>query len=220
MIKVKFCGLTRPEDIRIVNKLKPDYIGFVFYEKSKRNVTEEKARELKEKLDDSIKAVGVFVDEDENRIAGIANEKIIDTIQLHGHEDEVYIARLRKLTDAKIIKAFQIKNNLTNAEKGNCISDHSVQEKTNTDAIKRINASSADMVLVDSGQGTGKTFDWDVLGKIERPFFLAGGLNTENIESVITGIMPYGIDMSSGIETDGIKDESKMNLIMRAVRGN
>ncbi len=220
MIKVKFCGLTRPEDIRIVNKLKPDYIGFVFYEKSKRNVTEEKARELKEKLDDSIKAVGVFVDEDENRIAGIANEKIIDTIQLHGHEDEVYIARLRKLTDAKIIKAFQIKNNLTNGEKGNCISDHSVQEKTNTDAIKRINASSADMVLVDSGQGTGKTFDWDVLGKIERPFFLAGGLNTENIESVITGIMPYGIDMSSGIETDGIKDESKMNLIMRAVRGN
>lgn len=220
MIKVKFCGLTRPEDIRIVNKLKPDYIGFVFYEKSKRNVTEEKARELKEKLDDSIKAVGVFVDEDENRIAGIANEKIIDIIQLHGHEDEVYIARLRKLTDAKIIKAFQIKNNLTNAEKGNCISDHSVQEKTNTDAIKRINASSADMVLVDSGQGTGKTFDWDVLGKIERPFFLAGGLNTENIESVITGIMPYGIDLSSGIETDGIKDESKMNLIMRAVRGN
>ena len=220
MIKVKFCGLTRPEDIRIVNKLKPDYIGFVFYEKSKRNVTEEKARELKEKLDDSIKAVGVFVDEDENRIAGIANEKIIDIIQLHGHEDEVYIARLRKLTDAKIIKAFQIKNNLTNAEKGNCISDHSVQEKTNTDAIKRINASSADMVLVDSGQGTGKTFDWDVLGKIERPFFLAGGLNIENIESVITGIMPYGIDMSSGIETDGIKDESKMNLIMRAVRGN
>lgn len=220
MIKVKFCGLTRPEDIRIVNKLKPDYIGFVFYEKSKRNVTEEKARELKEKLDDSIKAVGVFVDEDENRIAGIANEKTIDTIQLHGHEDEVYIARLRKLTDAKIIKAFQIKNNLTNAEKGNCISDHSVQEKTNTDAIKRINASSADMVLVDSGQGTGKTFDWDVLGKIERPFFLAGGLNTENIESVITGIMPYGIDLSSGIETDGIKDESKMNLIMRAVRGN
>ncbi|WP_026657604.1 phosphoribosylanthranilate isomerase [Butyrivibrio sp. AC2005] len=220
MIKVKFCGLTRPEDIRIVNKLKPDYIGFVFYEKSKRNVTEEKARELKEKLDDSIKAVGVFVDEDENRIAGIANEKIIDIIQLHGHEDEVYIARLRKLTDAKIIKAFQIKNNLTNAEKGNCISDHSVQEKTNTDAIKRINASSADMVLVDSGQGTGKTFDWDVLGKIERPFFLAGGLNTENVESVITGIMPYGIDLSSGIETDGIKDESKMNLIMRAVRGN
>ncbi|WP_408071727.1 phosphoribosylanthranilate isomerase [Butyrivibrio sp. JL13D10] len=197
MTRIKFCGLTRPEDIDIVNKLKPDYIGFVFYTKSKRNLTPEKAAILKQKLDDKIQAVGVFVDEDMNKIAKLVNDNVIDIIQLHGSEDETYIEDLRKITSAKIIKAFQIKQNVYEG---------------------LINESSADMVLVDSGQGTGKAFDWNILSKIKRPFILAGGLNPENVKDAILNIKPYGIDLSSGIETDGIKDEAKMEAIMTAKR--
>ena len=109
MIKTKFCGLNRPEDIQIVNKLHPDYIGFVFFKKSKRNVEPMQAKALKEKLDPNIKAVGVFVDEDPEAVARLAANNIIDIIQLHGKEDEKYIGQLRSITNAKIIKAFQIK---------------------------------------------------------------------------------------------------------------
>ena len=206
MIKTKFCGLKRPEDIDIVNRLHPDYIGFVFFKKSKRNVEPEQARKLKEKLDPDIKAVGVFVDEDKEFIAGLSNENIIDIIQLHGNEDEKYIGQLRLLTDAKIIKAFQIKKEDADDEKR-------LQEK-----IEAINVSSADMVLIDSGQGTGSAFNWEILKLIKRPYFLAGGINTDNIEEAVRDIRPYAIDVSSGIETDGVKDEEKMTTIIEAVR--
>ena len=206
MIKTKFCGLKRPQDIEIVNRLKPDYIGFVFFKKSKRNVEREEAGRLKEKLDPKIKAVGVFVDEDKEFIAGLANENIIDIIQLHGNEDEKYIGQLRTLTDAKIIKAFQIKNEDAGDESR-------LQEK-----IKAIDASTADMVLIDSGQGTGSAFNWEILKKIKWPYFLAGGLSTDNIEEAVRDIRPYAIDVSSGIETDGVKDEEKMTTIIEAVR--
>ncbi len=206
MIKTKFCGLKRPEDIDIVNRLHPDYIGFVFFKKSKRNVEPEEARKLKEKLDQAIKAVGVFVDEDKEFIAGLSNENIIDIIQLHGSEDENYIGQLRKLTDAKIIKAFQIKKEDAGDEKR-------LQEK-----IEAINVSSADMVLIDSGQGTGSAFNWEILKLIKRPYFLAGGINTDNIEEAVRDIRPYAIDVSSGIETDGVKDEEKMTTIIEVVR--
>lgn len=206
MIKTKFCGLKRPQDIEIVNRLKPDYIGFVFFKKSKRNVEREEAGRLKEKLDPKIKAVGVFVDEDKEFIAGLANENIIDIIQLHGNEDEKYIGQLRTLTDAKIIKAFQIK-------KEDAGDESRLQEK-----IKAIDASTADMVLIDSGQGTGSAFNWEILKKIKRPYFLAGGISTDNIEEAVRDIRPYAIDVSSGIETDGVKDEKKMITIIEAVR--
>ncbi|SDB58194.1 phosphoribosylanthranilate isomerase [Butyrivibrio sp. INlla16] len=201
MIKTKFCGLTRPEDIQIVNRLKPDYIGFVFFKKSKRNVEPEEAKKLKEKLDSNIKAVGVFVDEKPEFIAGLANENIIDIIQLHGNEDEKYIGQLRKLTAAKIIKAFQIKN-------------YNCTKNGTADFLKEVEASSADIVLIDSGQGTGTAFNWEILKKITRPYFLAGGINTANIEEAVTDIKPYAIDVSSGIETDGVKDEEKMSFIL------
>ncbi len=206
MIKTKFCGLKRPEDIDIVNRLHPDYIGFVFFKKSKRNVEPEEARKLKEKLDQAIKAVGVFVDEDKEFIAGLSNENIINIIQIHGSEDENYIGQLRKLTDAKIIKAFQIKKEDAGDEKR-------LQEK-----IEAINVSSADMVLIDSGQGTGSAFNWEILKLIKRPYFLAGGINTDNIEEAVRDIRPYAIDVSSGIETDGVKDEEKMTTIIEVVR--
>ncbi|WP_026671198.1 phosphoribosylanthranilate isomerase [Butyrivibrio sp. AD3002] len=207
MIKTKFCGLTRPEDIQIVNRLKPDYIGFVFFKKSKRNVEPEEAKKLKEKLDSNIKAVGVFVDEKPEFIAGLANENIIDTIQLHGNEDEKYIGQLKELTAAKIIKAFQIKN-------------YNCTKNGTEDFLEEVQTSSADMVLIDSGQGTGTAFNWEILKKITRPYFLAGGINTENIEEAVTDIKPYAIDVSSGIETDGVKDEEKMSFIISIIRND
>ena len=206
MIKTKFCGLKRPKDIEIVNRLHPDYIGFIFWAKSKRNVEPEHAKKLKGKLDPEIKAVGVFVDEKPEFIASLANENIIDIIQLHGNEDEKFIEQLRKLTDAKIIKAFQIKK------------EDAVDEKRLKEKIEAINVSSADMTLIDSGQGTGSAFNWDILKQIERPYFLAGGINTENIEEAVNDIKPYAIDVSSGIETDGVKDEEKMKIIIDTVR--
>ncbi|WP_026497885.1 phosphoribosylanthranilate isomerase [Butyrivibrio sp. WCD2001] len=207
MTKTKFCGLTRPEDIKIVNRLKPDYIGFVFFKKSKRNVEPEEAKKLKEKLDSNIKAVGVFVDEKPEFIAGLANENIIETIQLHGNEDEKYIGQLRKLTAAKIIKAFQIKN-------------YNCTKNGTEDFLEEVQTSSADMVLIDSGQGTGTAFNWEILKQITRPYFLAGGINTENIEEAVTDIKPYAIDVSSGIETDGVKDEEKMSFIISIIRND
>ncbi|WP_026510518.1 phosphoribosylanthranilate isomerase [Butyrivibrio sp. LC3010] len=212
MTKIKFCGLRREQDITISNELRPDYIGFVFWEKSKRYVTFEEAKGLKQKLDKSIKAVGVFVDEEPEVVAEIANNKTIDIIQLHGHEDEEYIEKLRKMTDAKIIKAFQIRN-VKGIESGGGNGENKKIDRK----IEQINNSSADMVLIDSGQGTGKAFNWEILQKVTRPYFLAGGINIENIEEAIQ-ISPFAIDVSSGIETGGVKDEEKMKKIVAAKR--
>ncbi len=223
MTKIKFCGLRREQDITISNELRPDYIGFVFWEKSKRYVTSEEAKGLKQKLDKSIKAVGVFVDEEPEVVAEIANNKTIDIIQLHGHEDEEYIEKLRKMTDAKIIKAFQIRNvkgiesGGGNGENKNNAEYDLEKDMTFDRTIEQINNSSADMVLIDSGQGTGKAFNWEILQKVTRPYFLAGGINIENIEEALQ-ISPFAIDVSSGIETGGVKDEEKMKKIVAAKR--
>lgn len=226
MIKVKFCGLTRHEDIEIANRLKPDYIGFVFYKKSKRFVDKYKAKALKKELDLDIKAVGVFVDEDIELITELVNENIIDIIQLHGKEDEEYIKRLKSLTDAKIIKAFQIKERIKTEfypDKKDAQYEKAFQNSSSDidDELKKkldeINRSSADMVLIDSGQGTGTAFDWKILNRIARPYFLAGGVNTENIKEA-ADIRPYAIDVSSGIETDSVKDEGKMKIIIEACK--
>ncbi|MDD6276377.1 MAG: phosphoribosylanthranilate isomerase [Clostridia bacterium] len=198
MTKIKFCGLTRPCDIEAVNELKPEYIGFVFYEKSKRNVTAELAGELKKLLIDEISAVGVFVDSPIEYVASLLNNGIIDIAQLHGSEDEGYIKKLRSFTDKPIIKAFKIKDktDITEAEK-----------------------SSADYVLLDSGCGTGSAFDWNLIKDIKRPYFLAGGLNLENIENAVSILAPFAVDVSSGIETNGLKDKNKMREFVCTVRG-
>ena len=195
--KIKLCGLSRPEDIEAANRLKPEYIGFVLWDKSKRKVDRDRAKELKKALDPQIQAVGVFVDESIDRIAELLTEGIIDIAQLHGHEDETYIKELKARTDKPIIKAFQVKDQ--------------------DDIIKAMD-SSADMVLLDSGQGTGNTFDWELLKEAGRPFFLAGGLNLSNVEQALSKISPYAVDVSSGIETDGVKDHEKMQRFVNIVR--
>ena len=197
MSKIKLCGLSRKCDIEWANALKPEYIGFVFWSKSKRNVPPEKAKELKDLLSPDIKAVGVFVDEPIENVAELLNDNIIDIAQLHGGEDEEYIKKLRMLSGKPIIKAFLLKSEID---------------------AERAEKSTADYILVDSGTGTGKSFDWELLKNISRPYFLAGGLCCENISQAITALHPYAVDVSSGIETNGCKDKNKMAAFVAAVR--
>ena len=197
IMKVKFCGIKRIEDIDICNELKPDYIGFVFFDTSKRFIKPIDAKALKEKLNKNILAVGVFVNEKIDKIVEIVNDEIIDLIQLHGDEDNDYIKHLKDKVKLPIIKAFKIssKNDIINIDK--CLADY---------------------VLLDSGAGTGTTFDWELIKGVNRDYFLAGGLTTENVESAIKELRPFAVDVSSGIETDGVKDKSKMSKFLEIIR--
>ncbi len=194
MSKIKLCGLTRIEDIEAANELKPDFIGFVFAEKSKRYISPQKAKLLKQKLDPNILAVGVFVNESLENIAKLLSENTIDIAQLHGDEDDDFIAKLKELTQKPVIKAFKIK------------SENDINAAQN---------STADFVLLDSGAGTGQAFNWSLIENIERDYFLAGGLSPQNAEEAVKTLHPYALDVSSGIETNGIKDKKKMADFIR-----
>lgn len=197
MTKIKLCGLSRDCDIDYANELLPEYIGFVFWQKSKRYVSPERARELRTKLRKEIIPVGVFVDEKTEVIAELANNGIIDIVQLHGSENEGYIERLRKKVSCPVIKAYCTKSK---AE------------------INLANSSKADFVLLDSGQGTGTTFDHSLLKEIKRPYFLAGGLTPENVGVAVKKLKPFAVDASSSLETEGFKDKDKMAAFVKAVR--
>lgn len=197
MTKIKFCGLSRPCDIRTANELKPEYIGFVFASKSKRYITPGKAADLKRLLSPDIKSVGVFVNENPENIACLLNSGIIDMAQLHGSEDETYIHQLRQLTGRPIIKAFRIES----------ASD-----------MEAANSCTADYVLLDSGAGTGTVFDWKLIQNTARPYFMAGGLSPGNVADAVIMLRPFAVDVSSGIETDGAKDKTKMAAFAAAVR--
>ena len=203
MTKIKICGLTRTEDIEMVNEFLPDYIGFVFA-KSRRQVSAEQAKELKNKLRPAIKAVGVFVNEKPENIAEIANQGIIDLIQIHGDEDAAYCAQLRKLTQAPIIKVVRVERE---------------------DDLAGIEEFDCDYYLFDTLSskeygGTGKAFDHSILynKEIKKPFFVAGGLNQDNVAAVIEVIKPFGVDTSGGVETDGIKDVNKIKEFIKQGR--
>ena len=197
MTKIKLCGLTRPCDIEYVNELLPEYIGFVFAPKSRRYISPEKAEVLREHLDDRITPVGVFVDEKIEVIADLIKRKIIDIVQLHGNESEKYITGLRRVIDCPVIKAFRIESEAD---------------------IVSANNSSADYILLDSGGGTGKVFDHSLLKDIARPYFLAGGLTPENVETAVKQLKSFAVDVSSSLETDGFKDKIKMTAFVNAVR--
>ncbi|MBP5330535.1 MAG: phosphoribosylanthranilate isomerase [Lachnospiraceae bacterium] len=204
--KIKFCGLTRPCDIEAVNELRPDYIGFVFAKKSRRYVTPETAGELKKLLDPSIPAVGVFVNETVETVAQLLNEGIIDIAQLHGNEDEDYIRRLRTFTGKPVIKAYKLENVSVAAE------------TVPTNILNTALSCSADHILLDSGAGCGITFNWELLKGFTKPYFLAGGLSPENAEEAVKMLHPFALDVSSGIETDGVKDNAKMAAFIAAVK--
>jgi len=198
MTKIKFCGLSGACDIDAANELRPEYVGFVFAPKSKRYVTPERAAGLKRQLAAGIKAVGVFVNETPCHVAELLETGVIDIAQLHGSEDEEYIGHLRQLTDKPIIKAFRIKTAEDIAEAEKCTADH---------------------VLLDSGAGTGEVFDWKLIKNMKRPYFLAGGLSPDNVKNAVEQLNPYAVDVSSRIETDGMKDKVKMAAFAAAVRG-
>ena len=199
-MQLKFCGLTRKAEIGAANETKPDFIGFVFAE-SRRHVSDMDAARLKEHLDPEIKAVGVFVN-DEPHIAALVRDEVIDIIQLHGGESLHYIEKLRKLTNAPILYAVRV--------------------ETHRD-IEQADKLPVDWLLLDTYVkhaygGSGKTFDWSLIGEVDHPYFLAGGLHETNVQKAAqTGA--YALDLSSGIETDDVKDIDKMRRVSALVKG-
>ncbi len=189
--KIKICGLKRPEDIAYVNEAKPDYCGFIIeFPKSSRNVTGDQVRILIAELDKNIIPVGVFVNAAPERVEELLLDGTIRIAQLHGQEDDDYIRRIQKNTGSQVIKAFSVKT---------------------AQDIELALKSPADYILLDQGGGgTGQTFDWSLIPEIKRPFFLAGGLGPDNLEQAVDMIRPYAVDLSSSVETDGVKDRSKI----------
>ena len=215
--KVKMCGISKVETIPAVVEAKPDYMGLVFAP-SKRQVTVDQAKTLVEELhkecalkygsdtehdkNDTIKTVGVFVNETVDNLVTIANEANLDAVQLHGDEDEAFIQSLKERTNVEVWKAVQIR------------SAADVEEWID---------SSADMLLFDTYHkdergGTGEVFDWSSLDAFERPFMLAGGIDSTNVARAIRTVRPYGIDISSGIETNGVKDDEKITAFTKIVK--
>ncbi|MGI6591154.1 MAG: phosphoribosylanthranilate isomerase [Eggerthellaceae bacterium] len=202
--RIKCCGMMTPEDIAAVNDARPDYCGFIVdYPRSHRSLAPAQAAALIRELDPDIPAVAVFVDEPVAQAARIAERIGAAAIQLHGHEDAGYIADLRRQSTLRIWQAITIGDE---------------------DDLARAATSSADMLLLDNGAGTGKRFDWTLARRFEqayrRPFLLAGGLTPENIPAAIDAVHPFGIDISSGIETDRRKDPFKIRAAVRAAHGS
>ena len=225
-----------------MNKYRPDYIGFVFAG-SKRKVTKEQATELRKMLNPDILVVGVFVNEGIDKIVDLVEDKVIDLIQLHGDEDKEYIIELRealstKQIDAKIIKAIRVKSgdnvkeilmrndlliddlldeNVQKNEKYN-LSDKKRCFKNNYKLITQIDYILFDTYSSKEYGGTGQAFDWNILKDIKQPFFLAGGLNSENVNDAIKTCNPYVVDVSSAVETDGYKDEEKIREFITKIK--
>ena len=198
MVKIKICGLKRLEDIEIVNKYRPDYMGFVFAD-TKRKVSHELARQLKDKLDPEIISVGVFVDAPKEEITELFENGTIEMAQLHGLESEDYIKDLKAMTDNRLIVI------------------KAIEMSQDTDLLK-YDSSNADYLLLDSGKGSGKTFDWRLIRKdLKKEFFLAGGLNKDNVTQAIEEFEPYAVDLSSSLEVNGFKNEDKIKEIMEII---
>ena len=204
-MKIKLCGMRRPEDIGYANEARPDFIGFILAEGYRRTISAEQASELASSLQSGIKTVGVFIDQSPEFLAEAVKKIGLYAVQLHGNEDAEYISRLRKLTGAKVWKAARVRT---------------------AEDIHQADSLGADMLVLDSFSpdahgGTGKTADWELIKSVKTttPYLLAGGIDINNIEQAIK-ILPEGcgIDVSSGTETDGVKDPDKIKAIMNIVR--
>ena len=198
MSKIKICGLFRSEDIAYVNEILPDYAGFIInFPKSHRNLSVDEVAALTKQLHPAIRSVGVFVDEGDEVVINLLRRDVIDIAQLHGNESDAVIRHIQRETNKPVIKAFTIRS------KGD---------------IERANASAADWILLDYGKGEGKTFDWTLLDGVEREYFLAGGITIDNLPQVLTEIGPWAVDLSSGVETDRLKDFDKIREVVTVVR--
>ena len=197
--KIKICGLRRREDILAVNEAKPDYCGFIIeFPRSFRSITADKARELVRELSPKIRAVGVFVNAPMELVRDLLNDGTLALAQLHGQESQEYIQELKVLTEKPLIQAFSIKSK---------------------EDVERARESAADYILLDQGSGgTGKVFDWSLVGEVGRPYFLAGGLDVENLREAIGLLHPWAVDLSSSLEIDGIKNAGRICQAVEIVR--
>ncbi len=213
--RIKLCGMMRDCDIDFANEAKPDFVGFVFAD-TRRKVTRQQATRFRSNLSDEIRAAGVFVDEDVTRVGELLKDGIIDVAQLHGHEDADYIRRLKDICDKPVIKAVKVAS-----------------------VVDIVNAGKLDVdyLLLDTYKkgvlgGTGEAFNWEIIHEAKKQdiismesgllfgkrFFLAGGINIDNIKRAAEEVKPFGVDLSTGIETDGYKDKYKMIEAVRRIR--
>lgn len=197
-VKIKLCGIRTANDVHLINEAQPDFCGFIVeFPKSFRSVSESELRNLAAQVSPEINKVGVFVNAPQDLVIRLLQENVIDLAQLHGQEDNIYIEEIKSKTGKQVIKAFSI--------------------KTKEDVQKALE-SPADYILLDQGGGgTGQTFDWSLIPPINRPWFLAGGLNTDNLHTAIEDLHPWGIDLSSSLETNKKKDPAKIKRIMELI---
>ena len=199
MTKIKICGLSREQDIDYVNQYLPDYAGFILhYPRSHRYISDEECRSLVRLLNPGIPAVGVIVNQPLETAIALLRSGTVDILQLHGQEDEDYIRALQSETGKEVWKAFRIASAADLAAAEGCC---------------------ADQILLDSGAGSGEVFDWSLLSGFDRPYFLAGGLGPHNAVRAVKQLHPYGLDLSSGVETGKRKDKAKISSVIASVRG-
>lgn len=205
-MKLKICGIKRKEDVEYINRYSPDYIGFVFAGQ-KRKISFETAEELRKLVKPSITVVGVFVNEPVEHVIDLLQRNIIDMAQLHGTESDEEIVQIHEATGKTVIKALKV---------------------TKEEDILQYTNSHADYLLYDNGQGTGKCFSWEILLRLEeqgklpkQPYFVAGGIDSTNAKQAMQNyVNAYGLDLSSGVETDGYKDEDKIKTVVEIIKGN
>lgn len=198
--KIKICGLTRECDMEYINEAAPDYIGFVFA-KSRRQITGGQARILRQQTAEGIQAVGVFADAEFEIVERLVQCGTIDIVQLHGAESPFYAEKIKKRTGAAVMKAI-------------CMRENSIPAY----ALKDYESAGVDYFLFDGGSGNGIAFDWSRIPRTSCPYFLAGGLHVGNVEAAIRETEAYALDMSSGVETNGVKDRDKILEVIRRIR--
>ena len=196
--KIKFCGLRREEDVKFAASLDADFMGFILTDRFKRYIAPEEVARLKEFVPSKTRTVGVFVDEPADYVITAAKTAKLDMVQLHGSEDDAYIVEIKEKTGLPVIKMIK-----------------PVSENDIITARQSI----ADLILLDSGAGgTGKVFDWSLAEDLGRDYILAGGLTPVNVGDAVKRLKPFAVDVSSGVETEGIKDFSKMKAFAAEVR--
>ena len=197
-MKIKICGIKNENEAKIINQCMPDIAGFVFAS-GKRQIDINKAKNLKKIINPEIETAGIFVEQNEDEILKIYNEKVIDIIQLHGDYDERTIKNLKEKTGAKIIKVIRVKEDF-------------YKIKTLADFIL------FDAYSKDKYGGLNKTFDWNIKIISNVPYFVAGGINENNIVEMVKKLTPYGVDISSGVEVDGFKTKEKVFNIIKIIK--
>ncbi len=196
--KIKICGLFRSADIEYANEVQPDYAGFILTPGFRRSISREQALQLRRKLNREIPAVGVFVDAPCEEVVDYLKKGIIQMAQLHGRETEKEILYIKAAAGKPVLKAVK------------------VQDRKDVEAWL---GSAADYLVFDGGTGSGRTFDWRLLEGISGDYFLAGGLNPGNLKEALA-LRPYAVDLSSGVETEGVKDRAKMQAVVELVRNH